>query len=381
MNSGPNFGRDMACLSPFVMCASFVNFFSQPTYSNSAGILWSGTFWAVEVFALAMGLLWLTVRTFDGCFDRMPDRPQRFSVWAVVVMVVAGMTGAGSVAGAVDIWIEGFAIGSGRSPSSLGILAYSVLIAIGFVLVAAELAKSAFPSWPAGFVKPPALTGPRSVLGRWWESFRLVILLASGPAVVALALATTYTAPRYEARATKTAADVEVVTYVLAADEVKFEGQLGLGRRLMVAALLLITILVHGAAAVSIGLGLGEVKGGSRYALTAAAGLTGVVIFALPIFLVAHNHGYILDSAMWSVVMASDTLLALLASRSSTNIGQTIGLVIFWDVVLTLVTVGLSWWAIWASRRRRSGKAKGKPSLAAELGDCPPAVETVLIGD
>jgi hypothetical protein len=79
--------------------------------------------------------------------------------------------------------------------------------------------------------------------------------------------------------------------------------------------------------------------------------------------------------------MASDTLLALLASRSSTNIGQTIGLVIFWDVVLTLVTVGLSWWAIWASRRRRSGKAKGKPSLAAELGDCPPAVETVLIGD
>ena len=38
-------------------------------------VLWWITFWDIECLALALGLLWLTVRTFDGCFGRIPERP------------------------------------------------------------------------------------------------------------------------------------------------------------------------------------------------------------------------------------------------------------------------------------------------------------------
>ena len=51
-------GRDLAGLSPVVTCVIFVNFFTSRTYGFAArGLLWCGTFWAVEVFVLAMGLL------------------------------------------------------------------------------------------------------------------------------------------------------------------------------------------------------------------------------------------------------------------------------------------------------------------------------------
>jgi hypothetical protein len=54
--------RNLASLSPVVMCVVFVNFFTIRTYNFSGHVLSSGTFWAVEVFALAMGLLWLWSR-------------------------------------------------------------------------------------------------------------------------------------------------------------------------------------------------------------------------------------------------------------------------------------------------------------------------------
>ena len=94
-------------LAPSWLAAAFVRFLHESEYGFVGGMLWCGTFWAVEVFVLAMGLLWLTVRTFDGCFDRIPDRPHRISVRAVVVMILAGMIGAGSLVGAIDSWIEG----------------------------------------------------------------------------------------------------------------------------------------------------------------------------------------------------------------------------------------------------------------------------------
>ena len=131
--------------APLWFAAPSSDFLTSRTYGFAGGVLWCGTFWAVEVFALAMGLLWLTVRTFDGCFDRIPDRPRRISVLAVVVMILAGMIGAGSLVGAIDSWIEGVEPGSLGGPSSLGILAYSLLIAIGLVLVAVESAMSGTP--------------------------------------------------------------------------------------------------------------------------------------------------------------------------------------------------------------------------------------------
>ena len=43
------------------------------------------------VLVLAVGLLWLSVRTFDGCFGRIPERPGRAPVLSDVVVVLAGL--------------------------------------------------------------------------------------------------------------------------------------------------------------------------------------------------------------------------------------------------------------------------------------------------
>ena len=257
-------GRDLATLSPVVTCTTFVTFFTVRTYGLTGNILRCGTFWAVEVFALAMGILWLTVRTFDGCVDRVPDRPHRISVWAGVVMILAGMIGAGSLVGAIDSWIEGVkpswlsepSFFSG--PSFFGVLAYSILIAIGLVQVAAGL---------------------------------------------------------------------------------------------------VVTILVHGAAAICFGLALTTAKPWSRRVLVTAVGLTMVGILALR------------------------SLLVLLVSRLSFGVIEILRAVMCWNAVVAFFAVGLLWCTIWEWSRQLSGRSRAKPSRATGFHDGPPAVETVLIGD
>ena len=155
----PHPGRDLATLSPVVACVIFANFLTSRRWFVG-NILWWCTFWAVEVFILAMGILWLTVRTFDACVDRIPDRPHRNSVWAGVVMIMAGLIGAGSLVGAIDSWIEGVKPGWLIWPSSFGVLAYSVLIAIGLVLVAVESAKSGRPARAAWLRRKPRESPP-----------------------------------------------------------------------------------------------------------------------------------------------------------------------------------------------------------------------------
>ena len=46
------------------------------------------TFWDIECLALALGLLWLSVRTFDGCFGRVAERPRRTPVLSDVIVVL-----------------------------------------------------------------------------------------------------------------------------------------------------------------------------------------------------------------------------------------------------------------------------------------------------
>ena len=112
---------------------------------SSEVLLWSGTFWAVEVFVLAMGLLWLTVRTFDGCFDRIPDRPQGISIQTIVVVILGGMIGAGSLVGAIDCWIEGSSWSRSVCQHPLRITAYFLLIVIGLLLVAVGVGEVGTP--------------------------------------------------------------------------------------------------------------------------------------------------------------------------------------------------------------------------------------------
>ncbi len=72
IDDGAKLGRDLASLSSVVACAGFLSLFANRMTGWGREILWCNTFWAVEVATLAMGLLWLTVRTFDRSFGRLP---------------------------------------------------------------------------------------------------------------------------------------------------------------------------------------------------------------------------------------------------------------------------------------------------------------------
>jgi ABC-type transport system involved in multi-copper enzyme maturation permease subunit len=341
--------RNLASLSPVVVCLVFVNFFTSRSHGFFGGVLWSCTLWALEVFALAMGLLWLTVCTFDGCFDRVPDRPRRISIRTVVVMILAGMMGAGSLVGAIDIWIEGVKLGSISGPTSVGITAYFLLIAIGLLIIAVESAKSGRPAWKVVAATAPGLAARSFVLGRWWKSFRLVLLLAIGPALLAMALATAHKAPRYEEHFTTDSMGNKIIdSYVLAKADHPYVAEARLGQRLLIAAQLIVTILVHGGAAISVGLGLTTANGWSRRAIATVVGLAFLAVF---------------------ILQPAYSLLALLVSRTSFSIGETLSSMIIWDIVVAVFAIGLSRWTIWAWQ------------LDSDLNDGQPTVSTVLVGD
>jgi hypothetical protein len=208
------------------------------------------------------------------------------------------------------------------------------------------------------------------------------LLLAIGPALLALALATAHKAPSYVPQFTTNPAGVKVVTsYVLARAGTPYFGEVRLGQRLMIAALLIVTVLVHGGAAISVGLGFATTKVWSRRALAAAVGLIVLVVFVLPLCLIMVNNGRALDAVMLCFVMASDSLLTVLVTRVSFSVADMLWSVMFCDVVIALFAIGVSWWTMRVWKCRLSDVPKAKPSLATDLHDGRPAAEAVLIGD
>jgi hypothetical protein len=181
----------------------------------------------------------------------------------------------------------------------------------------------------------PGIAAREFVLGQWRMTFRLVLLLAIGPALLATALATARRAPQYEPQFTTDPAGNQVVTsYVLANPDAPYDGEVRLGRRLMIAAGLFVTILVHGGAAISVGLALATANAWLRRALVTAVGLTVVGILAVR------------------------SLLAPLVSRTSFRVEGTLRAVTVWNIVIALFAAGLLMCTIWVWKRRRSGTSK-----------------------
>jgi len=128
-------GQPIALLSPLISLFQFVIFLGARRYLFDVDLLWWGTLWAVEIFTLALGLLWLTIHTFDGCFDRVSDRSRQMPIGAVVVVTLAVMIGAGALSGAI-LWIEGVPPRELDLATAAGALFYALVITIGLVLVA-----------------------------------------------------------------------------------------------------------------------------------------------------------------------------------------------------------------------------------------------------
>jgi ABC-type Na+ efflux pump permease subunit len=182
-------GQGPASLSPILAIAGLTNLLQMRSlfYRDA---LWWVTFWDVEGLLLALGLLWLTVRTFDACFDRIPERPRRTPVLADVVAVQAVLVGVGGLFGAILIGAS--RIAGDRAAMGRGITVCILLAAAGFPLLALVAASSASRgrASPADAETPStAIRDRRPFLRGWWATFRLVPLLAIGPALIALALA------------------------------------------------------------------------------------------------------------------------------------------------------------------------------------------------
>jgi ABC-type transport system involved in multi-copper enzyme maturation permease subunit len=379
-SKGPGAAREgMAYLSPVVAVLELIQVIIQRRRDGSIALWWI-TFWDIECLALAVGLLWLTVRTFHRPFDRVPDRSGRAPVLADVVMVLAGLIGIGSLLGGIGVWVQGT---SDFMPTALlGVLACIVAVAVGFALLAALAASSMSPAARSPARAPgsaAAISDRKSFAIRWWEAFRLVPLLAIGPALVALAMATAPTAfrvattvkPLPSGGSVSIQTDGEGETYVTTTDasgrrtyhpatdaEIAEAGPAPTqtrGALLQFAALATVTVLAHGAAFVSLGAALGVwIRRRSR-AIAASVGLVLFVTVAWPfVFLNIFGDPY---DPRWGLALAS-VLLAFLSvlfgpyTERPEMLANATGSVVYWDVILMLSAAVFSGLAIRTLSRR-----------------------------
>ena len=193
----------------------------------------------------------------------------------------------------------------------IGVSACILAVAVGFVLLAALAASSMSPAATPPAMAPvsaAAISDRKSFAIRWWEAFRLVLLLAIGPALVALALATAPMAFRVATKvkplpgggSVRIETNPDGDTYVTTTDasgrqtsrlatdaEIAEAGPAPPtqthGALLQVAALATVTVLAHGAAFVSLGAALGVwIRRRSR-AIAASVGLVLFVTVGWPI--------------------------------------------------------------------------------------------------
>ena len=121
----------------------------------------------------------------------MSDGARLFGACLLIVMVLAGLIGIGSLIGGISVWVQGTSLLMPTADLRVG--NYIVAVAVGFALLAALAASSTSPAATSPAAAPvfaAAISDRKSFAIRWWEAFRLVLLLAIGPALVALALAT-----------------------------------------------------------------------------------------------------------------------------------------------------------------------------------------------
>jgi hypothetical protein len=322
-------------------------------------------FWDVECLVLALGLLWLTMRTFDGCFGRMSERPRRATVLSDVVVVLAALLGAGGLFGLIAQWTKkatGF-----MSAEGYGVSACGFLVAVGFGLVAALAASSMSRGAASPALSPESDSWPldrRTAVRRWWEAVRLVPLLAIGPTLVAVAIATAPMPVRVVGKTTPLPGggrsvietdpygDTNVTTIDAAnrvvqireatAEEIAAAGIAPpiqtCGAMLTVAAAAVGTVLVHGMVFVSLGAALEILIRRRGGAIAASVGLVLFVTVVWPILSAFLGYAT-LDSGL-PLASVIDAYSGLVLRLNHPHVFEDmIGWVGYWDVILILVAV------------------------------------------
>jgi ABC-type transport system involved in multi-copper enzyme maturation permease subunit len=350
-------------------------------------------FWDVECLAMTVGLLWLTARTFDGCLGRIAEGPRRPSVLSDIVAVLAGLVIAAGVFGALGVWNRGAL--DFMSHADSGVIMGILLVTVGFVLVSALAASSMSP----GATEPVA--GRRLFAIRWWEAYRLVLLLAIGPALMAMATATSRmpirtgtwvrtlpggTVVHFETHPTGVTymwKPIEGLNLRMATEadlaaagglETPSRARAGL---LRLAGSAILVILVHGAAFVGLGAMLGLLLSHRGTAIIASAGVVLFATMAWPLcFLIFLGHpDYDWGLTLVSVIPAY--CVPLFRMYRPDAVGGMSRWIVCWDIVMILAAVVAAGLAlVIVDRRSRRGAIESPAVPAVPVGIGPGVVRS-----
>ncbi len=391
-------GQGLMNLSPFMATMNLIDVLSQQQV-HFKDQLWWVTFWDLEVLVMALGVLWLTVRTFDGCFGRIPERPRRTGILSDIVVILAALIGVGGLFGSIAMWTNRY--WGHQFLQNFAITTSALLVTIGVALVSAMAASSIKRGGTSSAsALAPAVDRPDRELfaSRWWESFRLVPLLAIGPALIAFTLATApspinvsreqkslpggvteniYTAPSgriyvYTTAASGGAAQFRYATAEEIAAATPARPPRSLVRLTPVVALVVGTILVHGAAFISLGLALGIGIRGRGRAIAACTCVILIVTVAWPILYVTIWAGPVYP---WHLTMAS-LLVAVSALMINMHheaiVSETVTWAASWDLFYILLVVVVSALAMWILDRSVGKGYRGSRSWCPNDGSPTP---------
>ena len=180
------------------------------------------------------------------------------------------------------------------------------------------------------------------VLGKWWGTFRLVPLLVIVPGLMTLAFATAHLVPRPRPPGTA----------LVPGQEVRF------GSRLYCAALVVATILAHGAFITSVGLALAIWISRQSRAIAISVGLFVMLAFGWPFFVIGIFRGVAsVERDVAGLLTLSPIYCAgwiafqCMFVNQLDESGACPWWATFWAVELTLGAVGILWLAIRAFDR------------------------------
>ena len=244
--------QGLCSLSPIVIAGEMTDLLATRSERLRDIVWWIG-YWDTGVAAFAIGLLWLTWRTFDLSLGRIPERARTPHVLEDAVVVLAGTTAASCLYSAVTIWVRGIVSQSLTPPGVFDVLNFVVLVLLSLLLVSA-VSPLSISAALARDRRDTTVASPRSarsmVLTEWWRLFRLMSFLALGPSLIALALATAPTITVFHNR-----------------------WELSLSDRLWSVALLVLMIVAFGGATIGAGLALGTWMKRRAWAVAFSIGL------------------------------------------------------------------------------------------------------------
>jgi ABC-type transport system involved in multi-copper enzyme maturation permease subunit len=394
--------QGLASLSPVMAAGNLVGNLGGRR-RDRLDLNWWAAFWDVECLVLALGLLWLTVRTFDGCFGRMPERPRRASVLSDVIVVLAALLGAGGLFAMIVQWTWRHAGYLSAQGGGIRICIFLAVIGFGLASALAASSMSRKGAGPAATPEPgPWVLDRRTAARRWWEAARLVLLLAIGPALVAVAIATTPTPFQVVRKETPlpgggwvvidtdrwgdtnvTTTDGRGVATTIRAATAEEIAEAGVappaqarGTMLMLAAVAIATVLAHGLAFVSLGAALGIAIRRRRLAIAASAGLVLFATVGWPILFdtlgwpILYNVFRVGDEIVqWGIVMGPESLLLaygdiLRCMNTPEPAAASAWRALCWDGILILVAAFAGGRAVrMLDRRARGATSDAEPLL------------------